>query len=77
MLKIEPGSNLSLCAQFSQNNYMILTVMAMASMLVITMGEVAALTIDSKTTVLDSRSATAARSDGEFESSSLFKQNQT
>jgi hypothetical protein len=27
--------------------------------------------------VLDSRSATAARSDGEFKSSSLFKQNQT
>jgi hypothetical protein len=77
MLKIEPGSNLSLCAQFSQNNYMILTVMAMASMLVITMGEVAALTTDSKTTVLDSRSATAARSDGKFKSSSLFKQNQT
>jgi hypothetical protein len=75
MLKIEPGSSLSLCAQFSQNNYMILTVMA--SMLVITMSEVAALTIDTKTTVLDSRSATAARSDGEFKSLSLFKQNQT
>jgi hypothetical protein len=49
----------------------------MASMLVITMSEVAALTIDTKTTVLDSRSATAARSDGEFKSLSLFKQNQT
>jgi hypothetical protein len=54
---------------------MILTVMA--SMLVITMSEVAALTIDTKTTVLDSKSATAARSDGEFKSWSLFKQNQT
>jgi hypothetical protein len=35
------------------------------------------LTIDSKTAVLDSRSETTARPEGEFKSTSLFKQNQT
>jgi hypothetical protein len=45
---------------------MILTVMAMASTFVITMSEVAALTIDSKTAMLGSRSATAARPEGEI-----------
>jgi hypothetical protein len=39
MLKIEPGSSLGLCAQFSRNNYIILTVMM--SMFETTISEVA------------------------------------